>query len=342
MSPADFGKWKILGSLSEGGQAFTYKVRLADGSDEAVYVLKRLKNVANPQRLARFQQEIEILQQLNHANIVKVVDHDLTGTKPYYVMEYCDGGSLEDHKTRWAGDPVRTLRMFAVICDAVYWANIKDVIHRDIKPSNILLRSDGSPVVADFGIAYVDQQGVQRLTETQEAVGARLFIPPEWEDGRTDEVYPQGDIYSLGKVLYWMLNGGEMFAREAHREPKWDLVKRRGNVQFERVNRMLDRMIHHDLRRRYPVAGDAVKESRFIANLIEQDYRVVSAKLPALCTYCGMGEYSVIRSETPTAVHNFGFQSVGGARWRIMTCDHCGHVQLFRLDLADDPEVWNQ
>jgi eukaryotic-like serine/threonine-protein kinase len=138
--PAILGNWKIVDPLGEGGQAHTFKVVRADGSDSTMFVLKRLKNV---NRLERFRKEIEVLRALDNPNIVRVLDFDLEAAKPYYVMEYCPDGSLADHPTRWAGDPVGTLRMFAVICDAVYWANLKDVIHRDIKPSNI--RCEGCP-----------------------------------------------------------------------------------------------------------------------------------------------------------------------------------------------------
>jgi hypothetical protein len=147
---------------------------------------------------------------------------------------------------------------------------------------------------------------------------------------------------SLGKVLYWMLSGGGVFAREVHRHPKWNLATRTGNVQFERVNRMLDRMIHPEWRGRYSLASDAAKESRTIAHLIEKDYRVVSDDLPARCTYCGMADYKKVQLQGPGDFRSFGLDPVGAAPWRIYACDHCGHIQWFRPDLAADPDVWNQ
>lgn len=343
MAKADFGPWKIVRELPHGGQAHTYVVVRSDGSDVNEYVLKSLKNVGNSDRVARFRREVGILQGVNHPNIVRVLHDNLDAKRPYFVMEFCERGSLDDHRDRWADDIPGTLRLVADVLDALFRAHtVKPnyIIHRDIKPSNILLRADWTPVVADFGLAYIPHE--ERLTEMSEAVGARLFMPPEWAEGRTDEIWPQGDIYGVGKVLFSMLNRGLVFDRERHRHPKWNLVRKTGNVQLERVNRLLDKMIDEEPRNRYAVAYEPAREARDIAYLIEKDYRVVSDKLPARCTYCGLGVYVRVRSDTPNAVEQFGFRPVSEAKWRILACNHCGHVHLFRLDKTQDPTVWDR
>ena len=85
---------------------------------------------------------------------------------------------------------------------------------------------------------------------TEEAVGPRLFLAPELEDGRLQDISPKSDTYSLGKILYWLMSGGKIFSREKHREPKWDLKGQNvdsvfdwDNVYMEHVNRLLDLMI---------------------------------------------------------------------------------------------------
>jgi serine/threonine protein kinase len=342
MAKRDFGPWKIVRELPPSGQAHTYVVVREDGSDPTQYVLKSLKNTGNPDRVARFRREVGILQGFNHPNIVKVLHDNLDAKRPYFVMEYCANGSVYDHRDRWADDIPRTLRLIADVLDALFRAHtVKPnyIVHRDIKPSNILLRADWTPVVADFGLAYILNE--ERLTETSEAVGARLFMPPEWTEGRTDKIWPQGDIYGVGKVLFAMLNRGPVFDRERHRHPDWNLVKKTKNPQLERVNRLLDRMIAEDPEDRYAVAYEPAREARDIAYLIEKDYRVVSDKLLSRCTFCGLGVYIKVPSNTPNEVEAFGFRPVN-AKWRIMACNHCGHIQLFRLDKTADPAVWDR
>ncbi|MFI5322988.1 MAG: protein kinase [Thermodesulfobacteriota bacterium] len=113
--------------------------------------------------------------------------------------------------------------MFQQICEGVAYAHTKGVIHRDLKPDNIFLRTRKGPVVVgDFGICYLEQDG-KRITLTDEAVGPRNFIAPELEDGRLELISTKCDVYSLGKILYWLLSGGKIFSREKHREPQFDL-----------------------------------------------------------------------------------------------------------------------
>jgi eukaryotic-like serine/threonine-protein kinase len=165
-----------------------------------------LKRIRNPARNARFAREVAALRALSHPNVVRYIDADLSGPKPYLVMEYCEGRSLADVEHRLVGDPLAALDLFVQICDGVAAAHERGIVHRDLKPANVLLRgTSGQAVVADFGIVYLADN--ERLTATAEAVGARHFIAPELADGRSDSVDPRSDVYSLGKLLYWLLAG---------------------------------------------------------------------------------------------------------------------------------------
>ena len=96
------------------------------------------------------------------------------------------------------------------------------IVHRDIKPSNLLVRGDGSIAVGDFGLC-LHLGAEDRFTLTEEAVGARNYMAPELEDGRRDDVTVAADVYSLGKILYFLF-AGRSFSREKHREPGYDLT----------------------------------------------------------------------------------------------------------------------
>jgi serine/threonine protein kinase len=206
---ADFGKWKTIRSLSEGGQAHTFIV-VDEVAPQSEYVLKRLKNV---ERVARFTSEVEACLQLDHPNIIRIVDHSFEAKRPFLVTEYCSNGTLAGINLTELS-MAEKLHIFKQICEGVAYAHEKRITHRDLKPENIFLRENFSPVVGDFGICFIDSGG-ERFTLLDEAVGPRLYIAPELEDGIAETIRPSSDVYSLGKILYWLITG-RIFSREKH------------------------------------------------------------------------------------------------------------------------------
>jgi serine/threonine protein kinase len=346
---AIYGKrWEVVDDrpLGEGGQAQTYLVRDLQGDPEARFALKRLKNV---NRVERFEVEIEAVKSLNHPHVLLLVDYSLrvdgTREKPYMVTEYCAGGSLASGDcTRWSKEPAGTLELFAEICDGVGAAHLRKegpIVHRDIKPENVLLRTDhGTPVVADFGIAYIENGERERLTATAEAVGARHFIAPELADGRSEDVQPWSDVYSLGKLLFWMLNEGRVFDREQHRNEQWDLRKKYEHNAYEHVNVLLDKMIAHDPRLRFRSADYAAGAARHVADLFRRGARALSPSLTQQCDFCKQGDYSPV-DMSGYGYHNFvGADLIRGSEWRVLVCDQCGHVAWFRIEGAKGKKNW--
>lgn len=334
-------RWQIVRSLGEGGQAHTFIVADLKGASDANYVLKRLKNI---KRIDRFKREIELVRNLSHPNIVQLLDFDLDTDKPYLITEYCAGGSLTIAEPFWQGNPSIAFSLFLDICEALKHAHTHGVIHRDIKPANVFLRSERGPaVLGDFGLCFVETGA--RLTLTDEAVGPRLFIAPELEDGRADNLSNKADIYSIGKLLYWLLSGGEVFSREKHRESRWDLKRKAEdsllgwqNIYLEHANRLLDLMITSNPEDRRRIGNITILAKRAEV-LIRKEFNPISRSIAQPCLYCGQGTYRP-RVENGTNVHDFGFQAIGDADWRIFTCNTCGHVQLFRVENVERREWW--
>lgn len=330
------GRWEVKRSLKSGGQAETFVVEDTTGAESGFFVLKRLRNVA---RLDRFEQEVKTIQGMSHRNVVRLVAYDLAGDKPYLVTEYCEGGSLADHPGEWASDLVGALNIFAQICDGVGYAHARRVTHRDIKPENVLLKVvQGTmiPVIADFGICHVEDG--ERITLTDEAVGARRYTPPELADGRADEVTPRSDVYSLGKLLYWML-ANRSFDREQHRDARYNLMTE-NHPEYEHVNRMLDLMIVADQNRRVSNADRAAAGARHTADLIARGARAIGPDVAQRCDFCKQGFYEhVVKGDNHDA-NNFGLKPVGSSEWHTLVCGMCGHVQLFRADLAQQKVWW--
>lgn len=341
MPPQTYGqRWEVRSSLGEGGQAHTFLVTDLQGDADTPYVLKRLKNL---ERLDRFSREVQAARDLGHANIVRLIDFDLASKRPYIVTEYCAGGSLDKADAFWRKSPDQALELFRQVCDGVAFAHQNGVIHRDLKPQNIFLRSHKGPaVVGDFGICYIEDDGT-RLTLTDEAVGARNFTAPELEDGRSEAVSPKSDVYSLGKLLYWILSG-KVFARERFREQAWDLkgyspksLLGWDNVYMEHVNRLLDLMVTEDPNGR-PAVTDVLLLIQEVVRLVENEFNPISKDIRQRCHYCGQGYYAVLGGNNEA--DNIGFRLVGNPDWRILVCRKCGHLQAFRVDMAERKDWW--
>ncbi len=340
-------RWEFVKELGEGGQGATCIVVDKKGDGQTWFVLKRLKKTESEQAWKRFEQEINVIRSLDHENIIKLVDANLEDKQPYYVSEHCAGGSLEDWLKRAGGsvDRIEALTLFEQVCAGLSHAlvNGHKIVHRDIKPANILLKDESGPaVVADWGICNVEN--AERLTLTKEVVGARFFTDPLLEEGRFEgDVPPLVDVYSLGKLLYWLMSGGRIIPREDFRDAKWNLIElSHQDDKLEHVNRVLDDMITLDMNRRLKSAIYVAEDVRELIRVLKGGYNVVSPKIHPLCSYCGKGRYRLVaKSDNDTIdVRKFGLGNPQGSDWRVLACSHCGHVQLFRVDMADRQDWW--
>jgi WD40 repeat protein len=156
----------------------------------------------------RFENEALTLAQLIHPNIVRLHDCGQCPQGAYLVMEFVPGGSLAQRLHRGPLSVQQTLSMMIAIAHAVEAAHQLGVIHRDLKPGNILLDEHDQPKVADFGIAY--RQNQLQLTRTGEIVGTLSYMAPE-RLSAGQAVTVASDVYALGVILYEMLTGSNPF-----------------------------------------------------------------------------------------------------------------------------------
>lgn len=217
-----YGKWETIKSLSEGGQGHIFLVKNTEETDSKEYVLKRLKH--KEKRINKFKKEIEAGLTLKHHYIVKIESYDINHAKPYLVTDYYSKGDLSKFNLS-SYSLEDKLKFFQKICKAINYAHEKGVIHRDIKPSNIFIKDDFEPMVGDFGLCYIEES--ERDTDTGEAIGSRYYMAPELADGKLDEINPLSDIYSLGKLLYFILTG-QIFDREKHNASKFNITNYKG------------------------------------------------------------------------------------------------------------------
>jgi tRNA A-37 threonylcarbamoyl transferase component Bud32 len=201
-------RYGLLDVLGEGGMAVVYRARdeLLD-RDVAVKIL-RPQFAADDEFVERFRQEARSAASLAHPNIAPVFDSGVDGDLQFIVMQLVDGPDLERVLAGHGRMPVaEALRIAMAVAEALQAAHDHGLIHRDIKPGNILLTSDGSVRVVDFGISRAVSD-VRRTTPGL-LLGSMQYCSPEQVVG--EEVGPPSDIYSLGLVLHELLTGVRPF-----------------------------------------------------------------------------------------------------------------------------------
>ena len=203
-APERLGPWRIVRPLGAGGMGAVY---LAARDDDSYRQLAAIK-ILRPEQLApglreRFRQERQILAELEHPNIARLLDGGSTPDgRPYLVIEYVDGAPLTTY-TADLSIPDRC-RLFATVCDAVAFAHRNLIVHRDLKPANILVDRQGTPKLLDFGIAKLI--GVDHgMTGSMHALFTPDYASPEQIQGHA--ITTATDVYALGAVLYEVLTG---------------------------------------------------------------------------------------------------------------------------------------
>ncbi len=200
------GRYEMRELIGVGGMAYVYKAY--DCIDDRMVAVKILKDefLNNEEFTRRFRNESKAIAILNHPNIVKVLDVGFGERLQYIVMEYIDGITLKEYLDQRRDIRWKEAVHFAVqILRALQHAHDKGIVHRDIKPQNIMLLSDGTIKVTDFGIARLSRNELRATVDGEKAIGSVHYISPEQARGDiTDE---KADLYSVGVALYEMLTG---------------------------------------------------------------------------------------------------------------------------------------
>lgn len=185
----------------------------------------KTNKLLKPESISRAYKEIQLLRDLNHPNIVKLIDVFPISNQICFVMEYCQGGELKKYVRDQGGlneDEVVSLSL--QLCDAVRYCHNSKVIHRDLKPENIMFKDKARTqlVIVDFGIAGIFSIG---NSGEKSGAGSLFYLAPEVINETNQSACPELDIWSLGCIIYFLLTGERPFNGKTRREVVDSIVK---------------------------------------------------------------------------------------------------------------------
>ncbi len=193
--------YQMQSLLGHGGMGVVYKAWDLRLKRPVAIKMLLAGAYASAKERERFFREAEAAAGLRHPNIVQVYDVGSHDGWPYFTLEFVEGGTLAQ-RLGGTPQPVRqAATLLATLAGAVEVAHQGRVVHRDLKPANVLLTADGTPKIADFGLAR-RLEGGAALTLSGAAVGTPNYMAPEQAQGKTNAIGPAIDIYALGEI-HW-------------------------------------------------------------------------------------------------------------------------------------------
>ena len=227
LSGAFIGHYRIEKSIGSGGMGEVYLA--TDALLNRKVAIKRLPfpYSRDPNFISRFRIEAQAAATLNHPNVATVYSVEEFGGKPFITMEFIDGRTLDGMIPKDGLDLKLFLDWFTPLADALRHAHERGVTHRDVKPGNIMISSDGTPKVLDFGLARITT-GVAMAdslgpTQPGHVAGTPSYMSPEQAQGKP--VDHRSDVFSFGVVMYEALTGARPFNGSSHAEVMSELLK---------------------------------------------------------------------------------------------------------------------
>ncbi len=208
-APHQIGRYVVIREIGRGGSGIVYEAVDPDLQRRVAVKVLLAGDFAKSRDQQRFLNEARAVAQLDHPNIVQILEFARHEGRPWYAMELVEGPNLLQVIREQGRLPWRTaVRLAASLAHALHHAHDQGLVHRDVKPNNVLLESDREPRLTDFGLALFTDDGSQgRLTRTGQVLGTPSYMSPEQANGELERIGPATDVYGVGVVLYEALTG---------------------------------------------------------------------------------------------------------------------------------------
>lgn len=200
--------YEIEAVLGHGGMGVVYRARQQSLNRTVALKMILAGSHAGREALARFRSEAELLARLQHPHVIRIFEAGICDGRPFLVLELAEGGRLDQRLARGPLLPREAARILHLLTGAVQAAHGQGILHRDLKPSNVLFLRDGTPKVADFGLA---RQIESDRTLSGAILGTPSYMSPEQARGDVRLLGPPSDVHGLGAILYEMLTGRPPF-----------------------------------------------------------------------------------------------------------------------------------
>jgi len=263
--------YKLLRQIGKGGSGEVYLAESINGEKKAAIKLMPFNQSNCDNSVHHFLRESENLINLNHKNIVKIYDYGSSDNFCYFVMEYCNRGSVADLMSIHGGKLSLDMAVSIILeaLNGLSYLHEKNFVHRDIKPANILLAGNNQNLTAkisDFGISKNFQEaGLSGMTLTGVFSGTLSFMPRE-QLINFKYVRPESDIWSIGATFYYMITGRVPRKKERSQDQVESIlineilpVNKIDSSISQNINQLIMRALHHDPNKRYKDASELKK-----------------------------------------------------------------------------------
>lgn len=262
----ELGPYLVEKELGSGAMGTVFRAKDKRSGERVAIKLMSLHLGTNDNAVKRFKREVDIIKQLDHANIVHYINSGRYHKAPFIIMEFIEGESLDrilHRRTRLPWEEVADIGIG--LCQALQHAHEKGVVHRDLKPSNLMVLKDGTIKLTDFGIAK--DEDATALTAANSTVGTAAYMSPEQCRGVRD-ITAKSDLYSMGIMFYELLTGRKPFTGET---PMEVFLQHANKTDYRRpaeivmdvpiwLNTLVDQLMEKEPAKR-PLSAKAVAES---------------------------------------------------------------------------------
>ncbi|MCC6796390.1 MAG: protein kinase family protein [Candidatus Hydrogenedentes bacterium] len=300
---------------------------------------KPTEGPVDQKEIARIHNEIALMKTVAHSNLLPILDAN--PDEFWFVSKYFASSTLHSNLSNYKGSISKSLKAFRGLVDGVRYLHEKGIVHRDIKPKNIFVAENGDLVLGDFGIAFFQDDQRTRLTDTFDQAGSRDWMPAWALHGRVDDVKPNSDVYSLGKVLWSMLAGRERLVL-------WYILRDGNNLEtlfpnddnMRLINDLLRKCVVEDEENCIPSAIVLLEEVDKLLKMLALGGEILRDDLKRHCRVCGEGQYLLRANREQVKLSNFGLEVRGSNTYKFFVCNACGHVQLFFFEDGKSLPIW--